>query len=168
MSQFSNTTYQNYSSFPAIWIPDSGNQSLLMVKLSGGTAEIPERDYIQLMSLRIQWMIHHWMEQSGEDQVQTHQRLSQALKLLYFQEPPNLYEDYQTKELEPLWWWTQEWAETFLERNETFLVRLRETGLDFPLPIQSNQPETQQAWIAEHDNFTLENWLSDLTYGMDR
>lgn len=168
MSQFSNTTYQDYSKFPAIWIPDSGNQSLLMIKLSTGIGEIPERDYIQLMSLRIQWMIHRWMEQSGEDQVQTHQRLSQALKLLYLQEPPNLYEDYHTKELEPLWWWTQEWAETFLERNETFLVRLRETGLDFPLPIQSNELETQQVWIAEHDKFTLENWLSDLTYGMDR
>ena len=103
------------------------------------------------------------MEESGEEQAQTHRRLTQALRQLYFQEAPNLYENRETKELEPLWWWTLEWAETFLERNETFLVRFRESGLDFPISIHPLPAVIQQDLKENHDNFTLENWLSSLT-----
>ena len=157
--------YRDYANYPSVWSPESGEQELLMVKIPEGMSEMSEQDYNRLMTLRIQWMIHAWMERSGEDQVQTHHRLAQALRQLYLQESPNLYEDSQTQTLEPLWWWTQEWAETFLERNETFLARFRETGLDFPVSIQRTHSD-QQGLQETHDHFTLENWLSSLTYGM--
>ncbi len=158
--------YQDYASYPFVWSPEAGDQELLMVKIPPETTQMSEPDYRQLMTLRIQWMIHTWMEQSGEDQVQTHRRLAQALRQLYLQESPSLYENAETQELEPLWWWTQEWAETFLERNETFMIRFAETELDFPIPIQPSNPEIQQGLQESHDNFTLENWLANLTYGM--
>ena len=41
-----------------------------MVKLPPEMTQMSEPDYRRLMTLRIQWMIHTWMERSGEDQVQ--------------------------------------------------------------------------------------------------
>ncbi|MBD2060594.1 hypothetical protein H6F88_32130 [Oculatella sp. FACHB-28] len=168
MSQFNTATYQDYNRYPTLWKPqEEGDQSLFLVRIPEGLSELSWRDYQRLMMLRIQWMIHRWMEESGENQMQTHRRLTQALRALSTQEPPNLYEDYQTKELEPLWWWTQEWAETFVERNETLATKFQLTnGVMFPAPIQPTDPQTGQAWMSEHNEFTLENWLSDLTYGM--
>ena len=58
----------------------------------------------------------------------------------------------------------QEWAETFINRDETLLAKLPTA---FPARIQEINPETQAAWTEEHDTMTLENWLADLTYGME-
>jgi hypothetical protein len=138
MSQFTTTTEQQYSHFPLVWKPqEEGDQSLFLVKIPDSLTELSWREYQRLMLLRIQWMIHRWLEMSGEDQVQTHRRLARSLRVLSLQKPPNLYEDYQTKELEPLWWWTQEWAETFVDCNETLATKFQLTnGLMFPAVIQ--------------------------------
>ena len=158
--------YQDYANYPSVWSPELGDQELLMVQIPPAMSQMSEPDYHRLMTLRIQWLIHTWMEQSGEDQVQTHRRLAQGLRKLYLQESPSLYEKSETQELEPLWWWTEEWAETFLERNETFRIRFSETELNFPFPLQPSSPEMQQGLQESYDNFTLENWLSNLTYDM--
>jgi hypothetical protein len=168
MSQFSNTTHQEYNNFPSVWKPqEEGDQSLFLVKIPASLRELTWRDYKQLLTLRIQWIIHCWLEQSGEDQVQTHRKLAQALTVLSLQESPNLYADSETQEPEPLWWWTQEWAETFLNRNETLIVKFHHLNGDREFP-RSIDPTIQQDWMTEHNEFTLENWLSDLTYGLDR
>lgn len=158
--------YQDYASYPSLWAPELGDQELLMVKIPPGMNQMSEQDYNYLMTLRIGWMIRTWMERSGEEQVQTHRRLAQALRKLYLQESPSLYMDSETKELEPLWWWTQEWAETFLKRNEMFMVHFSETELDFPVLIQPSTLAIQQGLQESHDSCTLENWLSNLTYDM--
>lgn len=160
--------YQDYATYPAVWSPEEGDQELVMVKVPDGMSHLTKQDYKQLMALRIQWLIHTWMEQSGEDPNQTHRRLSKALRQLYLQEAPNLYENSETggETLRPLWWWAEEWAETFLNRNDTLMIQFSETELDFPIQIQPVNPELQTGLIEAHTNFTLENWLSNLTYGM--
>ena len=159
---------ENYNYFPATWKPqETGDQSLFLVRLPIEIQEMTWRDYQRLMMLRIQWMIQRWLEGSGENQIQTHRRLSQALRVLSMQEPPTLYEDTQTRELEPIWWWTQEWAETFVDRNDTLATKFQLiNGLMFPTPIAIAPPEAQEAWMQEHNEITLENWLSQLTHGM--
>ncbi|MBN8564207.1 MAG: hypothetical protein J0L70_27110 [Leptolyngbya sp. UWPOB_LEPTO1] len=159
---------ENYNHFSQIWKPqEERDQTLFLVRLPIEIQELSWRDYQRLMMLRIQWMIHRWLKESGENQIQTHRRLSQALRALSMQEPPTLYEDAQARELEPLWWWMQEWAETFVQRNEVLATKFQiHNGLTFPTQIALASPEIQQAWMQEHDEITLENWLSQLTYGM--
>lgn len=162
-------TIQNYENFPLIWKPEeSGNPLLFLVKMPAEIEQLSQRDYGRLMSLRLQWMIQTWMTTTGDNQPRTHQRLTQALRMLYLQEPPELYEDFQTQELQPLWWWMQEWAATLLHRNETFKTKfqLNNPELIFPIAIQPIDLQTQQQWLEEHAQITLNDWLRELTSEM--
>ena len=172
MSQSINeqTTIQDYENFPLVWkSEESGNPSLFLVKIPIGTEHLSQPAYDRLISLRLQWMIQTWMATTGNSQPQTHQRLTQALRTLYLQEPPDLYEGSQMQELQPLWWWTQEWAETLLYRNETFKTKFQliHPELSFPIVLQPTDPQTQQQWLAEHNQITLADWLRELTSGME-
>jgi len=163
----SNTTPlspEEYEKMLQVWSPlEEGDQALFLVRMPEGLQEMTQSNYEWLMSGRIQWMIQQWLKDTN--QVQAHRMLKESLrKLLSYQEAPELYEDFQTKELQPLWWWMQEWAETFTTRNEALLAKF---PLSFPSPVQPLVIETQQAWMEQHDTMTLENWLADLTYGME-
>jgi hypothetical protein len=161
---------QEYENFPLVWKPqESGDPFLFLVKMPAEMERLSQPDYDRLISLRLQWMIQTWMTTTGDSQPQTHQRLTQALRTLYLQEPPDLYEDFQMQELQPLWWWMQEWAETLLHRNETFKTKfqLSHPELSFPIALQPTNPQTQQQWLAEHNQITLADWLRELTSGME-
>jgi hypothetical protein len=145
-----------YSTYPKLWKPEE-NPTLFMIRVPAETTQLSWQAYQRLLGERLDWMIQTWMEQTGETQAQTHQRLAQALtRLLSYQDVPRLKE--RTNELVPLWEWIAEWVETFLERNETLTLKL---ALDFP--ILQMDLETLQTEINQHDSISLDDWLTDLT-----
>ena len=172
MSQFisEQATVQDYENFPLVWKPqETGNSSLFLVRMPAEMEQITQHDYDRLISLRLQWLIQSWITMTGEDQPQTHRRLKQALRVLYLQEPPELYEDFEAQTLQPLWWWMQEWADILLHRNETFKTKfqLSNPALSFPIDLPTIDPQMQQQWIEEHNQITLADWLTELTSGME-
>jgi hypothetical protein len=158
------TTVQDYANFPTIWNPHPIGK-LFLVKVPPALILMTDQIYETLLSLRIQWMIQTWMEKTRENQPDVHSLLCQTLRVLSStQEPPSLYEMDEPRTFQPLWWWKQEWAETFVHRNETLLSKARlEGGVNFPCPIA---PLLDPQTLHDHDNLTLSDWLTELSDGM--
>jgi hypothetical protein len=158
------TIVQDYANFTAIWNPQPIGK-LFLVKVPPTLILMTDRVYETLLSLRIRWMIQTWMEKTGRNQPDVHSLLCQTLSVFSStQEPPSLYEMEEPRTLQPLWWWKQEWAETFVHRNETLLSKARlEGGVNFPCPIA---PLLDPQTLHDHDHLTLADWLTELSDGM--
>jgi hypothetical protein len=158
------TTVQEYASFPAIWNPHPIGK-LFLIKVPPTLNTMTDQIYETLLLLRIQWLIQTWMERTGENQPNVHSLLCQTLReLSSTQEPPSLYEMDEPRTFQPLWWWKQEWAATFVHRNETLLSKARlEAGVSLPCPIA---PLSDPQLILDHNNLTLADWLTELSDGM--
>lgn len=155
----------DYNTYHLIWKPDQEDfQSLMLVRVPSDLQQISKEEYWTLMAQRIAWLMQLWMVQTGETQPQTHRRLCQALSQLNpVQTPPDLTEE--EGDLQPLWWWTQEWAATLIDRNDILRQRI---WTEFPVPVQiPEMPEVMQQWSLTHDKMTLADWLAELTYGME-
>jgi hypothetical protein len=152
----------DYTTYPQIFLPEPiAAQGLLAVRVPVSMQTITEADYRTLISQRIGWLIQTWMEQTGETQHQTHNRLTSALfHLNSSQQPPRLTDP----EAQPLWTWMEIWAETFVTYNDRLMQELeQEFPATIPVPVM---PEVLEQQIAAHDSITLADWLADLTYGM--
>ena len=153
-----------YTNYPQIWKPpQSDNWELFIVRLPAETSQLTRLQYKAVLSDRIVWLIQSWMEQTQETQEQIHRRLAIALNtLLSYQEVPRLTE-LDSGELVSLTEWMDEWAETFIDRNETLMQKL---SIDFPVSLPTIEPQFQKIWLNEHNKINLANWLETLTYGM--
>lgn len=152
-----------YTNYPQIWKPPQPNDwELFILRLPAEVSQLTRSQYKALLSERIGWLIQTWMEQTQETQEQTHRRLASALHaLLSYQEAPRLTEP-DTGELVSHSEWMDEWAETFIDRNETLMQKL---SIDFPITGFATEPQTQEIWLNEHNRITLENWLAILKIG---
>mgnify|MGYP001792123398 FL=1 len=163
-------TYSEYETYPQVWKPkETGDQGLFLVRVPPDLQEMTDEIYLQLMQLRVQWMICHWITETNEPQETTARRLAQALSKLSSQQTPPALHTPGTGELSPIDLWTEEWSETLVRYNETLTTKFElQNSWVFPMSVQlPSDPAIQKDWQSEHDDeITLEIWLSYLTAEM--
>jgi hypothetical protein len=145
---------KEYSSLPRMFRPEPADSAtLLLIRIPEEQQELTRVEYFELLGQRIEWMIHQWLR--FETLNQTHKRLDKALaQLCSYQAPPTLTEEADRA-------WTAEWAATFMEYNDVLRMRLEQ---EFPVQIRMMNLDIEDQWRLSHDEITLADWLSELTW----
>ena len=155
-----------YFNNPNVWTPPHESNLLAVLVPENETAITTQERYIDLMILRLEWLIQHWMTHYEETQKATARLLNTALTNL----DPNQYAPTLTEtdgEAVPLETWRKAWAETLVRYNRTLVNRCAWQGGEFPSPVVTDKEEKENLLMMFQNSPemepTLEEWLMTLT-----
>jgi hypothetical protein len=135
-----------YPDYPLIWTPPE-NDSFFTVKVPATATSLPLKNYLELMKQCLEWM----MSQDSADDAQTYLRRTLHRICPAQQTPIPDQED-----------WKSEWAMTIVHYTESFYNRNEIHPEVFPATPIDSQHLDYQNLLDNHNETSLNDWLSNL------